>query len=83
MKAVFYARSYGRFTKTKNNFEEKKLHRTNQGLNSLGGIFSKWDNVRAPIQFRRERQSQHLKRLFFLTSDPLIFTSLAPEFLAW
>ena len=28
--------------------------------------FSNGDNLRAPIQFRRESQPQHLKRLFFL-----------------
>ena len=33
-----------------------ELHRTNQGSNFLGGSFSNRDNVRAPIQFRREHQ---------------------------
>ena len=31
------------------------------------------DNVRAPIQFRRERQPQHLKRCFFLKNRPIHF----------
>ena len=39
----------------------KKL-RTNQGFNFLGSSFSNRDNVRAPIQFRRENQAQNLKR---------------------
>ena len=30
--------------------------------NNLGGSFSNRDNVRAPNQFRRESQPQHLKR---------------------
>ena len=28
----------------------------------LGGSLSNGDNIRAPIQFRRKRQSQHFKR---------------------
>ena len=51
----------------------KKLHRTNQGSNFLGGSFSNRDNVRAPIQFRRESQPQHAKRRFFLKSRPIHF----------
>ena len=35
---------------------KKKLLRTNQGSYILGGSFSNRDNVRAPIQFRRESQ---------------------------
>ena len=36
-----------------------------QGSNFLnGGSFSNRNNVRAPIQFRRERIQQHLKRFF-------------------
>ena len=34
----------------------KKLHRTSEGSKFLGGSFSNRDNVRAPIQFRRESQ---------------------------
>ena len=44
----------------------KKLHRTNQDSNFLGGSLSNKDNVWAPIQFTRESQPQHLKRWFFL-----------------
>ena len=40
----------------------KELRRMNQGSNFLGGSFSNSDNVRAPIQFEREGQPQHLKR---------------------
>ena len=47
---------YGRFLEIHSNLRRKKLHRTNQGSNFLGGSFSNRDNVRAPIQFRRESQ---------------------------
>ena len=63
---VFHARPYGRFIEILSNLWRKKPHRTNQGSNFLRGSFSNRENVRAPIQFRRERQPQHLQRLFFL-----------------
>ena len=59
----FHARLYGRFIETKSNLRKKKLHRTNQGSNLLGGRFSSWENVTTPIQFRRQQQPKHLKRL--------------------
>ena len=46
----------------KSNLRRKKLYRTNQGSNFPGGSFSIGDNLRAPSQFSRERQPQHLKR---------------------
>ena len=63
---VFHARPYGRFIEILSNLWRNKPHRTNQGSNFLRGSFSNRENVRAPIQFRRERQPQHLQRLFFL-----------------
>ena len=45
----------------------------NEGSNFLGGSFGNRDNARAPIQFRRERQPQHLKRLFFLKNRSICF----------
>ena len=48
----------------------KKLHRTNQGSNFLWDSFTWTYNVRAPIQFIRERQPYHLKRWFFLKNIP-------------
>ena len=65
MTAVFHTWPYGRFIEIQSNLRRKKLHRMNQGSNFLGGSFSNRDNVRAPIQFRRESQPQHLKRCFF------------------
>ena len=37
-----------------------------QGSNFLEGSFSSRDNVRAPIQIRRESQPQHLKRVILV-----------------
>ena len=59
---IFHAWLYGRFINTQSNLRRKKLHRMNPGLKFLGGSFSNRDNVRAPIQFRRESQCQHLKK---------------------
>ena len=73
MVTVFHARLYGRFIEIQSNPRRRKLHRTNQGSNFLGGSFSNRDNVRAPNQFRRKRQPQHLKRLFFLKNRPIHF----------
>ena len=47
---LFNVRPYGRFTEIKGN-----LRRTNQSSNFLGSSFNSIDNVKAPIQFRRER----------------------------
>ena len=63
MTAVFHTWSYGRFIKIQSNLRRKKLHRTNQGSNFLGGNFSNIDNLRAPIQFRRESQPSILKMI--------------------
>ena len=65
MTAVFRAWPYDRFMEIESNLRRTKLHRTNQGCNFLGGSFSNRDNVRAPIQFRRESQPQHLKKMTF------------------
>ena len=62
MITVFLARPYGRFIEVKSNFGRKKLRRTNQACNFLGGSFRNRDDVSVVIQFRRERQSQQLKK---------------------
>ena len=64
MITVFHAWLYGRFIEIQSNCRRKELYRLNQGSNFLGGIFSNRDNVRAPIQFGRETQPQHLKSYF-------------------
>ena len=46
----------------------------NRGSNFLGDSFSnRVRAVRAPIQFRRESQYQHLKRWFFFKKRPIHF----------
>ena len=54
----------------------KKYHRMNQD-STFGGNFSIRDDVRAPIQFRKEQQPKHTKRW----SDTSISTSMAPVLL--
>ena len=62
MTIVFHAWSHGKVIEIQSNLRRKKLRRTNQDSIRLGGSFSNRDNVRAPMQFRRESQPQHLKR---------------------
>ena len=83
MNTVFHTKIYGGFTEVKSNFWGKKLHRTNKGSNLLESSFCNRDNARTPIQFRRERKFQHLKRYFTLRAGPHIFTSIAPKLLDW
>ena len=64
MTILFNAWPYDRFIEIQSNLRRKELHRTNQGSNFPGGNFSNRDNVRVPIQFRRESQPQHLKMNF-------------------
>ena len=65
MTTVFHVRLYGTFIEKQCNLRRNKLHRMNQGSNCLGWNFSNIDNVRAPIQFRREKQLQHLYKIIF------------------
>ena len=62
MTTVSHAWAYGRFIDIHDNLRGKKLHRANQDSNFLGGSSSNRDNVRAPIQFRKGIQPQHLRR---------------------
>ena len=73
MTTIFYAWPYGRSLEIKTNLRREKLRRMNKGSNFPGGTFSYRDNVRVPIQFRRESLPQHLKRLFFFKNRPHIF----------
>ena len=81
MTTVFHIRLNGKFIEIESNPRRKKLYTINQGYNFLGGSFNNRDNVRVPIQFRRESQAQYLKRYFFSRTEPSIFTSIAPVFL--
>ena len=74
-KCSFLRRLFSWLIEIKSNFGRKKLGRANQGSNFLGSSFTNGNNVRAPVQFRRERQSQHLKRFFFQKNDSAIFPS--------
>ena len=74
MTTAFYAWLYGRFIEIYSNLRRKILHRTNQGS---GGSFNNRGNIRAPIQFRRETQPQHLKDDFSWRTDLSIFASIA------
>ena len=73
MTTVFHPWLYDRFMKIQSNLGRKKLNRTNQGSNFLGGSFSNRDTVRAPIQFGGESQPQYLIRWFFLKNRPIHF----------
>ena len=87
MTAVFHTWLYGRSIEIQRNLKRKKLHRTNQGSNFHGGSFSNRDNIRAPIQFRRESQpQQNLVELGYVVNCGLapnfrgkLFDSLKPE----
>ena len=74
MTKVFHARSYGGFIEIQSNLRRKKLHRINQGPMFLETVLAT-DNVKAPIKFKRERQTQLLINLFCL--ELVGFTSLA------
>ena len=73
MTTALHAWPYGRFIEIQCNIRRKKLHRTNQFSNFLGGSFSNRDNLRVPIQFGKERQPQHLRRWVFLINRPIHF----------
>ena len=73
MTTVFHTWVYGRFIEIKSNLRRQKLDRRNQSFNFLRCNFSNRDNLRAPFQFKREGQLQHLKRLFFLKNRLINF----------
>ena len=80
MTKIIHARSYVRFIKIQSNFWRKKLHRTNEGSNFLEG---NWDNIRAPIKFRGERQVRDPKRWLLLMNRPSHFNIIVPGILDW
>ena len=73
MTTVYQERLYGWFKEIKSNLRRNKVHRTDQGLNFLGGSFTNNDNIRTPVLFIEERQSQHLDRWFFFKCRPIHF----------
>ena len=70
---IFHASLYHRFIEIQRNLRRNKLHGTTQGSNFLLGIISNRYNTKASIKFRKERQPQHQKRLFFLKNRPMYF----------
>ena len=75
MTAVLHVRMYGRLRDIeKKTLLKKKLHKTTQGSYSLEGSSTNKGSVRAPIQFINERQTEHIKRRFFLESKPHPFS---------
>ena len=74
MATVFHATLYGRLTEIKSNLRRKKLHIANQGSYLIGGGFSNRDSGRAPLQFKRERQSLHLKKMILLQKQDYPFS---------
>ena len=74
MATVFHVWLYVRFIGIQSNLRRKKLHGTIQDSNFGGGSFSNRDNVRAPIELRRETQPQHPKNDFSSRTYPSIFT---------
>ena len=81
MAAVFHAWPCSRFIEIQNNLRRKKLHRTNQSSNFLGGSFSDRDNKRPPVQ--EKLNPTILKNDFSSRTDPSIFTWIAPVLLDW
>ena len=82
MTTVFYARPYGRFIEIKSNLKRKKLHRTKQSSNFLGGSFINGENVSPNSIPKIERDNPIiLKGDFSSRINPFIFTSIAPMLL--
>ena len=85
MTIVINAWRYGRFIETQSNLRRKTLHRMNQSSNFPGGSLSIRDNVRSPIQFRRENQSNKsfLKCLnYFISFLKSIYAKFLDDLLA-
>ena len=75
MTTVFYTRPYDRFIEIQTNLRRKKLDRTNQGSNFLGGSFNNRDNL-------EEKFNPNILKDYFSTrKDPSIFKSIAAVFL--
>ena len=81
MTTAFHVWLYGGFMDIQSTFRRKKLHRTNQGSNFLGGTFSNRENVRAPSRFKTKVNPSNLKDKFSSKTDPFTFTSIAPVLL--
>ena len=81
MTTVFHAWQYGRFKDIQSKLRKKKLHRTNQGSNFLGGSFR--DNARAQSNLEEKVNPSIFKDDFSSKRDPSIVTSITPVLLDW
>ena len=64
MTRVIHAWLYSRFIEIQSKLRRKKNQTPNQGSNFLGASFSNRDNIRAPIQSRKESQPSILNIIF-------------------
>ena len=69
------------FKEIQSNLRRNKLDKVNQSSNFLRGSFSIRNNLRAPIQVRREVNCNIFNDDFSSRTDPSIFTSIAPVLL--
>ena len=69
--------AYTTFKEIQSNLRRKKLHRANQSSNFLRDSFNIRNNLRAPIQVRREVNCSIFNDDFYSRTDPSIFTSIA------
>ena len=85
MTTVFHTWMCGRFIEILSNLGRKKLHRTNQGSNFLGGSFNNIGNVspnlNPPSNLQEKVNPRILKGDFSSRTDCSIFTSIAPVLL--
>ena len=81
MVAVFLPRPHDRFIEIQWSGERNLIERIKASI--FLEVVLAIEVIRAPIQFRKDRQRQHLKRCFFWRTDPSIFTSIAPVLLDW
>ena len=73
MTTISHAKPNDKFIDIKCKIRGKKIYRTNQDSNFLSGSLSNGDKVSSPIQFKKEKQSQNLKREFFIMGRPIHF----------
>ena len=74
---VFHTWAYGRFIEIQSSLRRKKLHRTNQGSNFLGGSFSNRDNIKVESNLQEEVNPSILKDDFSSRTDPSIDVSIS------
>ena len=79
---VFHTWLYGRFMEIQSNLRKRNVIERIKAPIFLEALLV-IEIMEAPIQFKRESQSQHHKIWFFIRKDPTIFTSITPLFLDW